>query len=149
MVQDRDGNESPAELDHLRNSLSSFYQPDGILEQMWVEKIVHCWWRLSRAARFESGLIQKALAKHRYDIEQAKSDDEALGKSPSQNSELDLLVDHLALPDRLEVDKLLRYEMMNNKELKYAVAELERLQSRRRKSASRSFVKSDDTVEGD
>jgi hypothetical protein len=45
--------------------------------------------------------------------------------------EIDAITDHLFLPPKDELDKLLRYEAMINKQLNHAIAELERLQRRR------------------
>jgi len=45
---------------------------------------------------------------------------------------MDSMTDHLFLPSKEELDKLLRYEGMINKQLNHAVAELERLQARRK-----------------
>lgn len=42
--------------------------------------------------------------------------------------EIDAITDHLFLPPKEELDKLLRYEAMINKQLNHAIAELERLQ---------------------
>ncbi len=39
---------------------------------------------------------------------------------------------HLFLPEREELDKLLRYEAMINRQLNHAIAELDRLQLRRK-----------------
>ena len=50
----------------------------------------------------------------------------------SSDPEMDLITDHLLLPSKEDVDKLLRYEAMINKQLNYASAELERLQARRK-----------------
>jgi len=43
---------------------------------------------------------------------------------------MDALTDHLFLPGKDELDKLLRYEAMINRQLNHAITELERLQSR-------------------
>ncbi len=45
---------------------------------------------------------------------------------------MDALTDHLFLPEKEELDKLLRYEAMINRQLNHAIAELERLQARRK-----------------
>jgi hypothetical protein len=41
------------------------------------------------------------------------------------------MTDHLFLPANEDLDKLLQYEAMINKQLNHAIAELERLQARR------------------
>jgi hypothetical protein len=42
------------------------------------------------------------------------------------------MTDHLFLPEKEELDKILRCEAMINRELNHAIAELERLQTRRK-----------------
>ena len=44
---------------------------------------------------------------------------------------MDAITDHLFLPEKEELEKLLRYEAMINRQLNHAIAELERLQARR------------------
>src|SRR5438445_13543690 len=51
--------------------------------------------------------------------------------APSSNAGIDSMTDHLFLPSKEELDKLLRYEAMINRQLNHAIAELERLQRRR------------------
>jgi hypothetical protein len=43
---------------------------------------------------------------------------------------MDAMTDHLYLPEKEDLDKLLRYEAMINRQLNEAIAELERLQER-------------------
>jgi hypothetical protein len=45
---------------------------------------------------------------------------------------MDSLTDHLFLPEKDDLDKLLRYEAMINRQLNHAISELERLQPRRK-----------------
>jgi hypothetical protein len=45
------------------------------------------------------------------------------------------MTDHLFLPEKEDLDKLLRYEVMINRELNHAIAELERVQARRKGEA--------------
>ena len=40
------------------------------------------------------------------------------------------MTDHLFLPEKEELDKLLRYEAMINRQLNHAMAELEKVQAR-------------------
>ena len=60
------------------------------------------------------------------------SDATDLEPEGSSSSELNAITDHLFLPERDELDKLLRYEAMINRQLNHAIAELERLQLRRK-----------------
>ena len=89
-------------------------------------------WRLRRLIRCESGQIALALAEHSYDLKQSKAEgSEKEGSVISSDPGIDLITDHLLLPSKEDVDKLLRYEAMINKQLNHASAELERLQRRR------------------
>jgi hypothetical protein len=102
-----------------------------------AEKIAVWSWRLRRLIRFESGQISLALARHSYDVLQSKADDLAEPESaPSSNPEMDAMTDHLFLPEKEELDKLLRYEAMINRQLNHAMGELERVQTRRKGEAT-------------
>ena len=46
--------------------------------------------------------------------------------------ELDAIKDHLRLPSSDDVDRILRYETANNRQLVYAINQLERLQRARK-----------------
>jgi hypothetical protein len=127
------GSEDRAEYDDLYADVRKHYQPLGWLEELWVEKIAVCSWRLRRLVRCESGQIARALAGHSYELQQSKADDLAEPASaPSSNPEMDALTDHLFLPEKEELDKLLRYEAMITRQLNHAIAELERIQARRK-----------------
>jgi hypothetical protein len=52
--------EEAAEFQQLLYGLQEDLRPVGILEEMMVEKIAVCWWRLQRAVRFESEAIRRA-----------------------------------------------------------------------------------------
>ena len=84
-----------------------------------------------------SGMIAKALAEHSYELQQSKADDLAEPESaPSSNPEMDAMTDHLFLPEKEELEKLLRYEAMINRQLNHSIAELERVQARRKGEAN-------------
>jgi hypothetical protein len=133
LSQHPDGKESPGEYDDLYAGVREHYQPVGWLEEFWGDRVAVWSWRLRRLIRCESGLIDRALARHSYELQQSKADDLAEPEfAPSSNPEMDSLTDHLFLPEREELDKLARYEAMINRELNHAIAELERLQARRK-----------------
>ena len=133
LIQHRDGKESQDEYDDFYAGIRKHYQPVGWLEELWVEKIAVWSWRLRRLIRCESGQIDRALAGHSYELQQSKADDLAEPESaPSSNPEMDAMTDHLFLPENEELDKLLRYEAMINRQLNHAIAELERVQARRK-----------------
>jgi len=132
LVQHQDGRESQSEYDDFYADIRKHYQPVGWLEVLWAEKIAVWSWRLRRLIRCESGQIARALAEHSYELGQSKADGLAEPESVlSSSPEIDAMTDHLFLPEKEELDKLLRYEAMINKQLNHAIAELERLQRRR------------------
>ncbi len=105
----------------------------GWLEELWVEKIAVWSWRLRRLIRCESGQIDRALATHSQELQLSKAEDLTEPDSaPSCNPEMDAMTDHLFLPEKEELDKLLRYEAMISRQLNHAIAELERIQARRK-----------------
>src|SRR5437867_3730402 len=96
------------------------------------EEIAVWSWRLRRLLRCESGQIARALAEHSHEIKQSSAAESGEPElSALSNPEIDAITDHLFLPPKEELDKLLRYEAMINKQLNHAIAELERLQRRR------------------
>jgi hypothetical protein len=132
LVKHQDGEEGQAEYDSFYGDVFKHYQPVGWLEENWVDKIAVWSWRLRRVIRYESGQIARALAEHRYDLQQSKADDaEEPGSAPARSCELDALTDHLFMPtEGLEIQ--LRCEAMINRQLNHAIAELERLQASRK-----------------
>ena len=133
LVQHQDGKESQSEYDDFYADMRKHYQPAGWLEALWAEKIAVWSWRLRRLIRCESGQIARALAEHSYELEQSKADGLAEPESVlSSSPEIDAMTDHLFLPEKEELDKLLRYEAMINRQLNHAIAELERVQARRK-----------------
>jgi hypothetical protein len=129
LVQHRDGKENQGEYDDFYAGIRKDFQPVGWLEGLWVEKIAVWFWRLRRLLRCETGQIDRALAEHSYELQQAKEDD--LAEPESALSSSPEMSDHLFLPGKDELDKLLRYEAMINRQLNHAIAELERIQARR------------------
>jgi hypothetical protein len=53
---------------------------------------------------------------------------------------MDAITDHLFLPSNEELDKLVRYEALLNRQLNHAIAELERLQTRRKEGSTPANV---------
>jgi hypothetical protein len=56
-----DGKENDEDFETLVNGLWAHYEPVGIVEEMLVEKVATCWWRLARVLRAETGEIRKRL----------------------------------------------------------------------------------------
>lgn len=141
LVQHQDGRENKGEYDDLYRALRRHYQPKDFLEGLWTEKIAVWTWRLRRLLRCESGQIARALAEHSYELQQSKADDLAEPESaPSSSPEMDAMTDHLFLPEKEELDKLLRYEAMINRQLNHAIGELERVQVRRKEGSTAADV---------
>jgi hypothetical protein len=133
LVQHADGKESQSEFDDFYADVRKYLQPFDFFEELWAEKITVWSWRLRRLLRCESGLIARALAGHSYELHQSRAGDLAEPESVSSISpEMDAITDHLFLPEKEELEKLLRYEAMINRQLNHAIAELERLQARRK-----------------
>ena len=137
LVQHSDGKESQDEYDAFYADVRRHFQPVGWLEELWVEKIAVWSWRLRRLIRCESGQIDRALAEHRYELQESRAEDLAeLESTPSSSPEIDAMTDHLFLPEKDELEKMLRYEAMINRQLNHALAELERVQARRKGEAT-------------
>ena len=60
-----EGKEDPAEFAALLEDLVAAVVPDGPIEEMLVERIAVCYWRLSRACRCEVGLLRAELDDYR------------------------------------------------------------------------------------
>jgi hypothetical protein len=137
LIQHPDGKESQSEYNDFYDGVRKHYQPVGWLEEAWIEKIAVWSWRLRRLIRCEAGQIDRALAGHSYELQQSKADDLADPDSASsRDPETDALTDHLFLPEKEELDKLLHYEAMINRQLNHAMGELERVQTRRKGEAT-------------
>lgn len=59
VIEVGDGKEDGAEFNRLFSRLWNELQPVGVLEEMLVEKIATCYWRLKRVIRCETGEIRK------------------------------------------------------------------------------------------
>ncbi len=141
LIQHPGGKESQSEYNDFYDGVRKHYQPVGWLEEAWGEKIAVWSWRLRHLIRFESGQIALALARHSYDLQQSRADDLAEPDSvPSSSPEIDAMTDHLFLPETEELDKLLRYEAMIDRQLNHAMGELERVQARRKGEANPTKV---------
>jgi hypothetical protein len=52
---------TPTEYEEILNGLRAKYQPMGTAEELEVERIALCWWRLKRAWRYENAMNRVAL----------------------------------------------------------------------------------------
>jgi len=62
-----DGKERKADFQAVLKALQEELQPAGILEEILVEKIAVCYWRLRRALRFEVGQVRENLDTFSFD----------------------------------------------------------------------------------
>ncbi len=117
--------EDPREFAALLDGLSDDYKPRGMIEKMMVERLAVSFWRLRRAYRFEAEAIAQA---NQPGI--ASQMLEQFGMPAGEQFEK-------VLPDVKDLDKLVRYESMIDRELLRTLAHLERRQ-RSRESERRS-----------
>jgi len=61
IVQILQEREDSSEYEELLEDLRDQYQPVGRAEELEVERITLCWWRLKRAARFENAENRVAM----------------------------------------------------------------------------------------
>jgi hypothetical protein len=145
------GAEDCAEFEQLLDSLHRDLAPVGALEEILVEKIAVCWWRQKRALQCEAGLVRKRFAAEVKDVarremvfadvteSEALPDNEEEFDDDGERSEikraledLDPVMDNLRLPRGAELDRILRYETTVQRQLAYAIDQLERLQRSRK-----------------
>ena len=119
-----DSDEFAELLDALRLDLSPF----GKLEEILVEKIAICFWRQKRALRCEAGLVRRRHAHNTDTTLEVLKNSLGMGENPK----LKAITDHLSLPASSDLDKILRYETSIQRQLAYAVSQLERLQRARK-----------------
>ena len=61
VIDDGDGKENAAAYQQLLSSLVDDLRPAGALEELLVQEIANCYWRLRRVLRHEVGLIREDL----------------------------------------------------------------------------------------
>ena len=132
LIQHPDGNEGAT------NTMTSMPQFSNTIsrwagrEERCVETIAVWSWRLRRVIRHESGQIARVLAAHTHDLQQSRAADaEELDAAPLTSPEMDMITDHLFLTSE-GLEEQMRYEALINRQLNHALAEIERLQERRK-----------------
>lgn len=50
--------EDPEDFEALHEGLRAGWQPKGISEDLLVERIATCWWKLQRAVKFEAAVMR-------------------------------------------------------------------------------------------
>jgi hypothetical protein len=120
LIVDGEGAEDATEFRKLLCDLGEDLQPVGAIEEMLVERIAVCCWRQKRALQCEAGLIRRAFARslHKSSVREVQ---EVLGLDPGPG-------DHLRLPSGAQLDGILRYETTIQRQLAYALNQLERFQ---------------------
>ena len=74
VIRAGDGQESQEKFDNLLTRLWRDLQPEGVVEEVLVERIAICYWRLGRCLRAELGETRKALDTCRLTWEQGRVD---------------------------------------------------------------------------
>ena len=136
-TQDVDGEEGRAEFDELHSALILDLAPVGMLEELLVEKIAVCWWRQKRALRWEGELASRPSKEL---INAIKEGNEIFRRAGIGEVEIDEKMDSWAgyakdrpsLHSGAEMDRILRYETTIQRQLVYAINQLERLQRARK-----------------
>jgi hypothetical protein len=118
VIREGDGKESKQEFQTLLASLRDDLQPDGVLEEMLVEKITVCYWRLRRAIRSEVGEIRGVSDTYVFDqtlrhIEGAK-DTLATPSITDRGCERGLLKSTAGIKELLNVIEELRGDIEDN-----------------------------------
>jgi hypothetical protein len=113
VIQAGDGQESQEEFDHLLDRLRADLQPEKVLEEMQVERIAVCYWRLWRCLRAETGEIRKALDSCRLTWEQDRMDALSFAKmcTTQSDSRRTLWQDSLGLNHLLQLWEAARQEI--------------------------------------
>ena len=96
-----------------REDLRHDLKPVGVLEHELVQKMAACLWKDRRAARCESGLIEREFFEYRVKI---SGREERLYRTRRAPNEVQM-VKHLWLPAGDDLDRILRYEAANNRQL--------------------------------
>ena len=120
LVKEGHGAEDAAAFEGLLCELCESLEPVGAVEEMLVEDMAVCRWRLKRALRYEAGLVRRQFARNLMDI------------AMDRNPEIAATTDHLSLPLGADLDRLLRYEATIQCKLVSAMNQLERLQRARK-----------------
>jgi hypothetical protein len=129
LITNEEGSEYAAEFNELVGGLRQDLAPVGTLEEMLVEKIAVCWWRQKRALKCEAGMVQRAFIRRRGRIALELMEDAMDAESSRERA---AIRDHLWLPLGDDLDRILRYETTVQRQLVYAINQLERLQRSRK-----------------
>ncbi len=109
--------EDPAEFSSLLGSMLNDCKPAGALERVLVERLAVSYWRLRRAYRFEARAIEQANEPNPMSEMLEELSQLPVNKPGPQE-----------LPGLRSLDKLVRYEMMIDRELLRTATQLQHLQ---------------------
>jgi hypothetical protein len=79
VINEGDGQEDQNAFDALYARIWEDYEPVGQREELLVERIVTCWWRLARVHRAETGEIRRHLDSTVRDVFLTQSDEVSVG----------------------------------------------------------------------
>jgi hypothetical protein len=119
LIKDGLGAENAAALERFFLALHRDRAPEGELEEVLVEQIGSCYWRLGRALQAEAGSIRRAHLP-------SMDFDEVVNPRRAE------IIDHLSLPAGEDLDRILRYEGSIQRQLAFSINLLERLQRSRK-----------------
>jgi len=129
VILEGSGRENAAEFVSLLNNLGRDLQPVGTLEELLVNQIAACYWRLDRGLRCEVGELRRSFADRPM-----SSFFESLDAG-GQNPERDAISSHLNIPSENVLGRILRHETAIHRQLNQAMNHLERLQRQRKAAA--------------
>jgi hypothetical protein len=147
-----DGAELVEDFDRLLSALLDDLKPVGAVEELLVEEVAGCCWRLRRALRFEDRTTWWDEENLRRDAKQNDDDDYAgipaglvamFGKSPERQARRKRLrtldrwnLNRLLLPDSDHLNQILRFERSLKRNLYRALKNLRTIQAARLRSES-------------
>ncbi len=139
-----DGKRTVADFNALLAQLIADAKPSGKLEEILVEEIAACYWRLRRALRFESANAWRNEELDRFDDDNddplsfpSIDAEEAWRERDRQTSTIrDAGLDRLVLPASDDLTQILRFETVLKRSLFRAIDNLRRLQAARRRASS-------------
>jgi hypothetical protein len=111
--------ENPSEYEELLGVLREDLAPESALEELLVEKLAICVWRGKRVLRCEGGLVRSLVGNSEKDMRDSRA--------------LPILSEH-------QMDRVLRYEGMIQRQLSSTLSQLERLQRARRERQAAAAV---------
>lgn len=119
------GKEDKEEFADLLTGLREDCKPIGVREEIMVQRIALCLWRLKRASEYDVGTMMLRYMGAQVDLK-------SRGTADSEIEFLTPSFRHLRLPQGKEMDLLLRYETTIQRLLASALNQLERLQRARK-----------------